>query len=58
MKQSYRQLSSAELERVEGGFPWGPIVKYIAVEIVNEAISETTQSCRKNPRQWFCVKVG
>ncbi|MFI3159410.1 hypothetical protein ODU14_04275 [Streptococcus suis] len=56
--KKYKELSMNSLEEIQGGFPWGAVGLYILGEIVDEAVSESTESCRKNPKQWFCIKVG
>ena len=57
MQVSMRELKKEELECVIGVFSWIPIGAYFVSKMIDEAVSESTASCRRNPRQWFCVKV-
>ena len=57
MQVSMRELQKEELECIIGGFSCIPIGAYFVSKMIDEAVSESTASCRRNPRQWFCVKV-
>ena len=52
------------LDRIEGGIFgvddvvfWTGVGSYVAGRVVDAAIDDFTNQCRKNPHQWFCVHV-
>ncbi|HFI0138311.1 TPA: bacteriocin [Streptococcus suis] len=56
--EKFEVLDSVALVNVEGGDGGATaiIATYLISSAVNYAVSEATASCRKNPKQWFCVK--
>ncbi|EBN0317496.1 bacteriocin, partial [Salmonella enterica subsp. enterica serovar Typhi] len=51
------------LDRIEGGIfgvddaVFWTVGGYVVGRIVDTAIGDFTNQCRKNPHQWFCVRV-
>ncbi|HFR3816034.1 bacteriocin [Streptococcus suis] len=58
--KTFNTMNEEMLAQVEGGGgKWlGYLAEYIVTEIVGSAADYSTESCRKNPKQWFCIKVG
>ena len=57
LESKYMTLSTEEKATVVGG-DWSKIViDYIADKFVDAFGDYSTNSCRKNHRQWFCIQV-
>lgn len=57
-------MDTEMLDRIEGGIFgvddvvfWTGVGSYVAGRVVDAAIDDFTNQCRKNPHQWFCVHV-
>lgn len=58
--EQFKTLNDIALSSVEGGDGGAfglLILGYIGGKIIDGAIADSTASCRKNPNQWFCVRV-
>ncbi|HEP1825708.1 bacteriocin [Streptococcus suis] len=58
--EQFNVLNADTLATVEGGIgpvTWGIIAGYVAGQVVDAAIDDLTEQCRKNPKQWFCIRV-
>ncbi len=63
MMEQFSVMDNEMLDRIEGGIFgvddalfWAGL-GYVAGSIVDTAIDDFTNQCRKNPHQWFCVHV-
>lgn len=57
MMTQYKTLSRSELKKVSGGaIP--AIVKFLGGRFYNYLAGKGTESCQKNPNQWYCVNFN
>ena len=63
MMEQFEIMDADMLDRIEGGILgvddalfWAAI-GYVSGRVVDTAIDDFTSQCRKNPHQWFCVRV-
>ena len=64
MMSQFSVIDNEMLDRIEGGIFgvddavfWAGVGGYVVGRIVDTAIGDFTNQCRKNPHQWFCVRV-